>query len=196
MNRIKVRLNDTEIRLDYFTIGNERGITLIAKIKRLDYKNEAGGDPPDKPPNAPDEHDENGPAAYSIPVYSTHQITMDNVTFYMQEFRIDAAGRRVPVQAPMAGSNTESMFMASEQFYSTINELPDLARSRHKTPDESDDDEGNGDEDDGDDRDDDDDDDEDEDNDGPSPPKIYRTDALQIARFHGSMDIRITMKVS
>lgn len=176
LNRIKVRLNDTEIRLDYFTVENERGITLIAKIKRLDYKNEAGGDPPDKPPNAPDESDENGPAAYSIPVYSTHQITMENVTFYMEEFRIASNGQRVPTV--MAGSNTESMLDASEQFYSTINELPEPSRSRQKTPDETSED------------------DDDDENDEPDPPQIYRTDALQIARFHGNMDVRITMKVS
>lgn len=162
--------------MDYFTVDNERGITLIAKIKRVDYKNEAGGDPPDKPPNAPDGSDENGPAAYSIPVYSTHQITMENVTFYMEEFRIAGNGQRVPVA--MAGSNTESMLVASEQFYSTINELPELSRSRQKTPDETSED------------------DDDDDNDEPEPPQIYRSDALQIARFHGVMDIKMTMKVS
>lgn len=175
LNRIKVRLNDTEIRLDYFTVDNERGITLIAKIKRVDYKNEAGGDPPDKPPNAPDGSDENGPAAYSIPVYSTHQITMENVTFYMEEFRIASNGQRVTVA--MAGSNTESMLVASEQFYSTINELPELSRSRQKTLGETSEDD-------------------DDDNEEPDPPQIYRSDALQIARFHGVMDIKITMKVS
>lgn len=175
LNRIKVRLNDTEIRLDYFTVDNERGITLIAKIKRVDYKNEAGGDPPDKPPNAPDGSDENGPAAYSIPVYSTHQITMENVTFYMEEFRIASNGQRVAVA--MAGSNTESMLVASEQFYSTINELPELSRSRQRTPDETSEDD-------------------DDETEEPEPPRIYRTDALQIARFHGSMDMKMTMKVS
>lgn len=160
--------------MDYFTVENERGITLIAKIKRLDYKNEAGGDPPDKPPNAPDESDETGPAAYSIPVYSTHQITMENVTFYMEEFRI-VNGQRV--SSLLAGSNTESMLDTSEQFYSTINELPEPSRSRQKTPDETSEDD-------------------DDDNEEPDPPKFYRTDALQIARLHGVMDIRITMKVS
>lgn len=162
--------------MDYYTVENERGITLIAKIKRLDYKNEAGGDPPDKPPNAPDENDENGPAAYSIPVYSTHQITMENVTFYMEEFRIASNGQRVSTMT-MVGSNTESMLDGSEQYYSTINELPEPSRSRQKTPDETSEDD-------------------DEDNEEPDPPQIYRTDALQIARFHGVMDIRITMKVS
>lgn len=171
LNRIKVRLNDTEIRLDYFTVENERGITLIAKIKRLDYKNEAGGDPPDKPPNAPEDSTENGPAAYSVPVYSTHQLMMENVTFYMEEFRIASDGQRVRLSER---SSTESMLIASGQFYSTINELPE-ARNRQKTPDETSDA---------------------DDDDEPNPPQIYRTDALQIARFHGVMDIRITMKVN
>lgn len=35
LNRIKVRLIDTEIRLDNFTNDKDRGITVICKIKRL-----------------------------------------------------------------------------------------------------------------------------------------------------------------
>lgn len=55
---------------------------------------------------------------FSIPIYCTHHITMENVTFYMEEFRI-CNGERVPVS--MAN---ESM-VASSQFHSTISDLPD-----------------------------------------------------------------------
>lgn len=172
LNRIKVRLNDTEIRLDYFTHDSKSGVSLVARVKRLDYKNEAGGDPPDKPPSAPDEGDADGPAAYSVPVYSTHQITMENVTFYMEEFRI-SSGRRVAVPPP----NMESMLIASEQFYSTISELPDSAQShaaRQRTPDETSSCS--------------------EDDDEREHAEDCRTRPIQIACFHGTMDLRITMK--
>lgn len=97
---------------------------------------------------------------------------MENVTFYMEEFRI-SKGHRVPVT-----SNTESMVIASEQFYSTISELPEpqqtfvAQRSVDDTSSCSDDDEE------------------------VDTSKVYRTNELQIARFHGVMDLRITMKVS
>lgn len=96
---------------------------------------------------------------------------MENVTFYLEEFRI-VNGRRTTVNT----GNNESMFATSEQFYSTISELPEpMQRStmRQKTPDDasscSEDDE--------------------------EPTDVtHRTNALQIARFHGAMDLRITMK--
>lgn len=129
LSRIKVKLNDTEIRLDYLTNENDRGITLVIKIKRLDYGSEAGGDPSDKPPNAPDGNDE----TYSIPIYSSHLIVMGNINFYMEEFRI-VNGKRIPVN-PIG--NVESM-MASEQFHSTISVLPESSLQESTYSDDDD----------------------------------------------------------
>lgn len=143
-------------------------------IRSFEYKNEAGGDPPDKPANAPDV-DNDGPKSYSIPVYSTHQLVIDNVAFYMEEFRIGSPRHS---DQPIHKSTIETS-PAAEQFYSTISELPDiqLAASNQASNDEvsscSDDD-----------------------NDNASDfSDINRTEALQIASFTGRMDIKATVKV-
>lgn len=143
-------------------------------FQRLDYKNEAGGDPPDKPANAPDvdADDTATKTAYSIPVYSTHQLTVNNVSFYMEEFRIANVQR--PDHSNKCSENITSI--ASEQFYSTMSELPESAQPKQtSTADEvsscSEDDNEN------------------------DSSEMNRTDALQIAQLHGAIDIKITTKV-
>lgn len=139
----------------------------------FEYKNEAGGDPPDKPANAPDVEND-GPKSYSIPVYSTHQLVIENVAFYMEEFRIsfgknnDVINKHVVEVSPVA-----------EQFYSTMSELPDVQQvtSNQMSNDEvsscSDDDNDN----------------------ASDISDISRTEALQIASFSGKTDIKVTVKV-
>lgn len=176
LNRIKIRLKNTVIRMEYSPNGDDRGIAIIMKIDKLEYKNEAGGDPPDKPANAPDvDDDENGPKTYLIPVYSTHQLLIENVTFYMEEYRI---------YKPNMNDGTSQMkdsVPAAEQFYSTISELPEIQSmsiNQDKSCDEasscSDDDNET------------------------TISDIYdvnRSEPLQIACFHGKIDIKITVKV-
>lgn len=147
----------------------------------FEYKNEAGGDPPDKPANAPD-IDPNGdvPKSYSIPVYSTHQLVIENVAFYMEEFRIGMARGNC---VPMLNKHVETA-PAAEQFYSTISELPDIqhaaaaAANQATLSDElsscSDDDNDNASE----------------------ISDVNRTEALQIASLIGKTDIKITVKVA
>lgn len=93
-------------------------ILLFFFFCSFEYKNEAGGDPPDKPADIDD--DGNAPKSYSIPVYSTHQLVIENVAFYMEEFRI---GR--PRNADTTNKHVETP-PAAEQFYSTMSELPDI----------------------------------------------------------------------
>lgn len=176
LNRIKIRLKNTVIRLEYSPNGDDRGIAIIMKIEKLEYKNEAGGDPPDKPANAPDAaDDDNGAKIYLIPVYSTHQLSIENVTFYMEEFRI---------YKPNMDDGTSQMrdsVPVAEQFYSTISELPEIQSmsiNQDKSCDEasscSDDDNET------------------------TISDIYdinRSESLQIACFHGKIDIKITVKV-
>lgn len=139
----------------------------------FEYKNEAGGDPPDKPTNAPDfDNDGNGPKSYSIPVYSTHQLVIENIAFYMEEFRIGKARNTDTINKHVEASP------AAEQFYSTMSELPDIQLVTNQTVNDevsscSDDD-----------------------NDNDDFSDINRTEALQIASFSGKMDIKITVKVS
>lgn len=134
---------------------------------RVEYRNEAGGDPPEKPPAAPDENE--AQAIFSIPTYCTHHITMQHVTFYMEEFRI-SNGQRVPV-VPC----NESM-IASAQFHSTISDMPDadggqqskessVAATSSCSEDEDD-----------------------------IQPEIYRSPSIMLATATGCMDMRVTMK--
>lgn len=148
---------------------------FVSMFYSFEYKNEAGGDPPDKPANAPD-IDPNGdvPKSYSIPVYSTHQLVIDNVAFYMEEFRIGTARGNCD---PMYSKHTETS-PAAEQFYSTISELPDIQHgttTAHTVNDGasscSDDDNAS------------------------EISDINRTEALQIASLIGKTDIKITVKV-
>lgn len=142
----------------------------------FEYKNESGGDPPDKPANAPDV-DSDGPKSYSIPVYSTHQLVIENIAFYMEEFRI--SNRKT---SDVINKHVETSPVA-EQFYSTMSELPDVqlvTNTNQASNDEvsscSDDD---------------------NDNDNASDTSdISRTEALQIASFSGKTDIKITVKVT
>lgn len=145
----------------------------------FEYKNEAGGDPSDKPANAPD-IDPNGdvPKSYSIPVYSTHQLVIENVAFYMEEFRIGTAARGNC--DPMYGKHTEAS-PAAEQFYSTMSELPDIQHSTAAAQALNDEVSSCS----------------DDDNDCASEiSDINRTEALQIASLNGKADIKITVKVS
>lgn len=141
----------------------------------FEYKNEAGGDPPDKPANAPDvDDDSNNPKSYSIPVYSTHQLAIENVSFYMEEFRIGHARSADFLQRPTEASPV------AEQFYSTISELPDIQQIT--TNSASNDDVSSC---------------SDDDNDNASDfSDANRTEALQIANFSGQMDIKVTVKVT
>lgn len=148
-------------------------LRFSSRFHRFEYKNEAGGDPPDKPANAPDPKDE-VPQSYSIPVYSTHQLVIENVSFYMEEFRIGTARENCD---SMFNKHAESS-PAAEQFYSTMSELPDIQYSTSQTINDevsscSDDDNDNASE----------------------ISDINRTEALQIASLIGKTDIKITVKV-
>lgn len=152
---------------------------VCLKFYSFEYKNEAGGDPPDKPANAPD-IDPNGdvPKSYSIPVYSTHQLVIENVAFYMEEFRIGTARGNCD---PMYSKHAETSPVA-EQFYSTISELPDIQHATTIAAQTLNDEVSSCSEDDND--------------DASEIPDINRTEALQIASLNGKTDIKITVKVS
>lgn len=136
----------------------------------FEYKNEAGGDPPDKPANAPDV-DNDGPKSYSIPVYSTHQLVIENIAFYMEEFRISN-----PKNADVINKHIETSPVA-EQFYSTMSELPDV---QHFTSNQASNDEVSSCSD---------------DDNASDLSDMNRTEALQIASFNGKTDIKVTVKV-
>lgn len=151
---------------------------VLSPFYSFEYKNEAGGDPPDKPANVDIDPNGDVPKSYSIPVYSTHQLVIENVAFYMEEFRIGSAARGNC--DPMYSKHTETS-PAAEQFYSTISELPDIQHSTVAAQALNDDVSSCS--------------DDDNDN-GSEISDINRTEALQIASLNGKADIKITVKVS
>ncbi|XP_052865344.1 autophagy-related protein 2 homolog A [Anopheles cruzii] len=148
LNRIKAKLLDTEIRIEYLTPEGDRGVAVIVKIKSIDYQNEAGNDLPDRSPrpSSAAASDVSGPSvgggstkhyqqqqqqpqkSFLIATHATHHITIEGITFYTEEFRIDSPKlrRRQRPTAHDAAGKGESM-MASEQFLSTVSNLPDAA---------------------------------------------------------------------
>lgn len=91
-------------------------INFLFKIFRIEYENEAGSDPPDKKCASNDGGDtnENQQNTLLIATYATHHVTMEGITFYTEEFRIQRQNSKKPNETSMK----------NEQFYSTMS-LPD-----------------------------------------------------------------------
>uniref|UniRef100_A0A182N5K0 Autophagy-related protein 2 n=1 Tax=Anopheles dirus TaxID=7168 RepID=A0A182N5K0_9DIPT len=145
LNRIKAKLFDTEVRIEYLSPEGDRGVAVIVKIKSIDYQNEAGNDPPDRSPKSSSssgsdasDHTVTGGGggggrqqqqkSFLIATHATHHITIEGITFYTEEFRIDNPRLRRQQQRQMAHTDTtvpeygESM-IESEQFRSTISHM-------------------------------------------------------------------------
>lgn len=141
----------------------------------MEYRNEAGGFSSENTANPDMNDDGSKPRSYSIPVSSTHVLVIENVTFYMEEYRI-------PVPRHIGNVNKRAdMQPAAEQFYSTMSELPEMQQATNQSM-ASDDASSCS----------------DDDNDYARLSDLsdyYRTEALQIASFTGKMDFKITVKV-
>lgn len=126
LNRVKARLFNTEIRIEYLPPGSDCGIALIVKIDRIKYKNEAGDDPQER--NDTSEEDSNAQQQQSkqkallISTHATHNICMEGITFYTEEFRIYNPRQHQQQQQDCSGKCDN--LIASEQFLSTISDLP------------------------------------------------------------------------
>jgi autophagy-related protein 2 len=64
--------------------NSNTGVAIIIKIKSVEYQNEASSDPPDK-----ENAEKSDNKTFLLSTYATHQITLDDITFYTEEFRID-----------------------------------------------------------------------------------------------------------
>ncbi|XP_058467736.1 autophagy-related protein 2 homolog A [Malaya genurostris] len=130
LNRIKARLVNTEIRIEYLPPDSDSGVALIVKIKSIDYQNEAGNDPPDRQDTASSEDSSNTQQqskqkSFLISTHVTHHISMEGITFYTEEFRIhNPRQQRRQHQSSSLSGNCESAAV-NEQFLSTISDLPD-----------------------------------------------------------------------
>ncbi|XP_065094861.1 autophagy-related protein 2 homolog A-like [Ochlerotatus camptorhynchus] len=137
LNRIKARLVNTEIRLEYLPPDSDCGVALIVKIKSIDYQNEAGNDPPDRQSDTGSEdgsQPEQRPKqkSFLISTHATHHINMEGITFYTEEFRIhnprqQQQRRRQQQQRPDSSTDNRDSIIAGEQFLSTISDFPDPA---------------------------------------------------------------------
>ncbi|XP_058129577.1 autophagy-related protein 2 homolog A [Anopheles ziemanni] len=154
LNRIKAKLFDTEVRIEYLAPDGERGVAVIVKIKSIDYQNEAGNDPPDR--GSPKSSSSSGSDAsghtiggsgsrqnqqqksFLIATHATHHITIEGITFYTEEFRIDnprlrRQQQRTGVDGSSAGPHqtaatvpmVDESMITSDQFRSAISSLPD-----------------------------------------------------------------------
>uniref|UniRef100_A0A182SAD4 Autophagy-related protein 2 n=1 Tax=Anopheles maculatus TaxID=74869 RepID=A0A182SAD4_9DIPT len=149
LNRIKAKLFDSEIRIEYLSPEGDRGVAVIVKIKSIDYQNEAGNDPPDGSPKTStssssgsdvSDHTVTGGGnsnrqqqqkSFLIATHATHHITIEGITFYTEEFRIDNPRMRRHRQQHRTTDGTESTavpqyaesMIDSEQFRSTISHM-------------------------------------------------------------------------
>lgn len=137
LNRIKARLVNTEIRLEYLPPDSDCGVALIVKVKSIDYQNEAGNDPPERQSSdtaSEDQHEQRSKQkSFLISTHATHHISMEGITFYTEEFRIhnprQQQRRRQQQQPESSGADNRENIITSEQFLSTISDLPDPTAS-------------------------------------------------------------------
>ncbi|KAL7049279.1 hypothetical protein ACKWTF_003650 [Chironomus riparius] len=81
--RVKVKLVDTTIRLEYLPTDSTSGVAIIIKIKSLGYQNEARNDAPDK-----EDSDKSDQKTIVFSTHASHYLTLDDISFYSEEFRI------------------------------------------------------------------------------------------------------------
>ncbi|XP_029712827.1 autophagy-related protein 2 homolog A [Aedes albopictus] len=137
LNRIKARLVNTEIRLEYLPPDSDCGVALIVKVKSIDYQNEAGNDPPERQSSDPANEDgtsqqeqRSKQKSFLISTHATHHISMEGITFYTEEFRIhnprqQQRRRQQQQQKQQQPESSADNRDTSEQFLSTISDLPD-----------------------------------------------------------------------
>lgn len=190
LNRIKVKLVNTTIRIEHLPKDSDCGVALIVKIKKFDYQNEAsGGDTSAK-------SDVETDAKILVSTHATHHISFDDITFFTEEFRI---AEEEPANKRKKKSRSDSARSSDEletTFNSTISNDPYLSAISSFSPDNemfynessslNDDDES----------DDESDADEDKDDESDSEDNIYRNEMVMIGRLNSRQEIRINMKMA
>lgn len=138
----------------------------------LEYKNEAGEDPPDKPLPGDNTSEMDEQTRFSLLTYTTHHITMEGITFYTEEFRID--NRETEAATNTKPTETDQS-MANEQFYSTT-ELPETEQCQISVEPENEQSDSDT-------------------EDDQQLPAAYHSDQIKFGEITGKQEIRITMKV-
>ncbi|CAO1344881.1 unnamed protein product [Diamesa serratosioi] len=83
LNRIKAKFINTTIRLEYLPTDSDTGIAIIIKIKSFEYKNESRNDEQYK-----ENAEKSDNKSYLLSTHATHHISLEDITFYTEEFRI------------------------------------------------------------------------------------------------------------
>jgi autophagy-related protein 2 len=183
LNRIKAKFVNTEVRFEYLPKGSDVGVALIIKLKRLiklligftnktynfaisdsfEYQNEASSD-------ASTDKDEGDEKTILLATHDTHHITLEDITFYTEEFRIGEPKTKTPsenLDDTFSSTLTSDPYMSAlssdnEMFYS------ETIKSRESESEESEDEADN----------------------------IYRSEMVMIGRVMNRQELRINMKLA
>ncbi|KAH9636433.1 hypothetical protein HF086_006248 [Spodoptera exigua] len=122
LSRVKVKFENTKIRIEHVPKNGDRGIALEVHIKNIDYFDEAGTEP------TPEVTDPDKPKTYIVATYTNKKIKFDGVTLYTDEFpsklrtmaRSLIMEKSVSSQADKTDSQVETPDM---NFQSTISDV-------------------------------------------------------------------------
>lgn len=219
LNRIKAKLFNTELRIEYILPeegASNRGLAIIIKVGRIAYENEAGkelkmdGTAEETASSQLDkDFDEESMArgannrssresskenkpVYYLSEYAMHHISLEDISVYTEEFTIVETHRQQMAKSPTYNSSDAFLEESgtSDRFYSTMSEFPLPSLQPFNVPSSSGGSCSSNASTTG---------DEDESSEGGgggSSMKIYSSGEMQIAALNGPLEIRLSMKQS
>ncbi|KAF9799821.1 hypothetical protein SFRURICE_011137 [Spodoptera frugiperda] len=121
LSRVKVKFENTIIRIEHVPKNGDRGIALEVHIKNIDYFDEAGTEP------TPGETDPDKPKTYIVATYTNKKIKFDGVTFYTDEFpsKLRTMARSLIMEKSISSQvdKTENQETPDVNFQSTISDV-------------------------------------------------------------------------
>ncbi|XP_055908295.1 autophagy-related protein 2 homolog B isoform X2 [Eupeodes corollae] len=152
LNRIKAKCLNTEIRLEYLPPKSSQGIAIVIKIQNLNYRNEAGsggngssggeeGHNTQADLQSREEIDgEDGSQHIQLlSTFATHNINMEGITIYTEEFRVSQPNNSNPLVEPSLDesrtrtprSNLDLEASVDDPFYSMISTTTSSIADQH-----------------------------------------------------------------
>ncbi|XP_022818068.1 autophagy-related protein 2 homolog A isoform X1 [Spodoptera litura] len=121
LSRVKVKFENTILRIEHVPKNGDRGIALEVHIKNIDYFDEAGSEP------TPGETDPDKPKTYIVAAYTNKKIKFDGVTLYTDEFpsRMRTMARSLIMEKSVSSQadKAESQETPDVNFQSTISDV-------------------------------------------------------------------------
>lgn len=136
LNRIKAKCLNTEIRLEYLPPNSSHGIAIVIKIEKLNYRNEEG--------NTKDGGQQNTQAGMQsneevdgadcrehikLSTYATHNVSMEGITIFTEEFKVSQPNSRTNEQNPRHGQHGQHGVDAESRTPCSRNPTTDLESS-------------------------------------------------------------------